>query len=88
MQRLHTLSNHFTSTSEAEEKELEVGLLEKYKNMSQLDINYLKKLINLDESYPLLQEFEKIFRDHQFFEQETYEDDDRQMKMIKANRRV
>ena len=76
MQRLHVISNHFTAT-EKEPKDLEVGLLEKYKNMSQLDIPFLKKFINLPDSYPYMLEFEKIFRDHQFFEQETFEEDDR-----------
>ena len=54
--------------------EKSANILETYKNMSNLDIEYVKRFINMPEQFDLIMKFENLMKDTQFYEQETYEE--------------
>ncbi len=88
MQKISILNSHFTA-AEATKSTESRNLLEKYKNMSKLDSNFLIQYVNPGFNVELLKKYEKILIDNKhFFEQETYEEDERETKRVKVNQRL
>lgn len=56
--------------------------------MSNLNIEFLKKICNNPASLELKEKFYEIFKDMYTFENETFEEDSREDKRIKANKKI
>lgn len=90
LNHLRHLDNHFTAANNGlNNKQKRVNLLEKYKNMSNLDAMYLHQYVNYEINTELTLKYENIMRENKHvFEHETFEEDDRDTKRTKVNRKL
>jgi len=81
------LENHFI-TKEDQSSLKEENLLEKYRKMSDIDLDFLRSFLQKELNQDIIHKVNEIISNRRNFEPEIDEEDDRWTKRMKVNKRI